>query len=99
PIHNSSMIGASLLARVSAISGNARYCEMAERAVQFTTHHQTEAGGWYYGVGQKWAWIDSFHTGYVLEALDIFSRGAGTDKFQEILRKGYRFLVETFFKA
>ncbi|SRR5258706_428182 len=99
PIHNSSMIGASLLARVSAVSPNERYREMAERAVQFTVHHQTKEGGWYYGVGEKWAWIDSFHTGYVLEALDIFSRDAGTDKYQEALRRGYDFFVKTFFKV
>jgi hypothetical protein len=97
PIHNSSMIGASLLARVHSFEPNARYREMSENAVSWTVHHQTEQGGWYYGVGSKWAWIDSFHTGYVLEALDLFCRHAPSDRFRGALEKGYDFFVNTFF--
>ena len=96
-IHNSSMIGASLLARVDSFSANARYREMSGRAVQYTLHHQTTEGAWYYGVGEKWAWIDSFHSGYVLEALAIFIRSTGDTKYQAALEKGYRYFVQTFF--
>lgn len=96
-VHNSSMIGASLLARVHSLSPNPRYREMAERAIQFTLHHQTAEGAWYYGVGKKWAWIDSFHTAYVLESLFIFCRFTGLTKYEPSLRKGYRYFVETFF--
>ncbi len=97
-VHNSSMIGASLLARVNSLAPNPRYREIAERAIQFTLHHQTAQGGWYYGVGSKWAWIDSFHTGYVLEALHIFCQSTGTAKYEPALKKGFRYFVETFFK-
>jgi hypothetical protein len=97
-VHNSSMIGASLLARVDSLSANPRYREMAERAVQFTLHHQTEEGAWHYGVGEKWAWIDSFHTGYVLEALHAFIRCTGAKRYRPAIRKGYRYFVETFFE-
>ena len=68
-VHNSNMIGASLLARVNAYREVERYRDVATRAVQFTLHYQSREGAWYYGVGKKWAWIDSFHTAYVLEAL------------------------------
>jgi hypothetical protein len=97
-VHNSSMIGASLLARVHSLEANPRYRDMAERAIQYTLHHQTPEGGWYYGVGDKWAWIDSFHTGYVIEALDIFIRCTGAKQYEPALRKGYKYFVETFFK-
>lgn len=96
-IHNSSMIGASLLARVNSVSPNTRYREMAERAIQYTLHHQNKEGAWYYGVGEKWAWIDSFHSGYVLEALAIFIRSTGATKYEPALKKGYQYFVETFF--
>jgi hypothetical protein len=99
PIHNSSMIGASLLARVHAEEPNARYREMAGKAVAWTAHHQTKEGGWYYGMGEKWAWIDSFHSGYVLEALDLFCRHARSNEHQGVLQKGYNYFVETFFEA
>jgi uncharacterized protein YyaL (SSP411 family) len=96
-IHNASMIGASLLARAASLSSSARYREIAERAVRFTVRHQTSAGAWYYGVGPRWAWIDSFHTGYVLEALHAFCRHAGDGEHGEALRKGHAFFLDTFF--
>ncbi len=97
-VHNSSMIGASVLARVGALSANPSYRELAERAVRFTVHHQTSRGAWYYGVGPQWAWIDSFHTAYVLEALDVFRRYTGSNAYDTSLSKGYAFFVETFFR-
>jgi hypothetical protein len=96
-IHNSSMIGASLLARVNSLSPNPRYRELSERAIQYTLHHQTEAGAWYYGVGEKWKWIDSFHTGYVLESLAIFIRATGGTQYEPALKRGYEYFVRTFF--
>jgi hypothetical protein len=96
-VHNSSMIGASLLARVNSIAANPHYREISEQTIQYTLHHQTEEGAWNYGVGKKWAWIDSFHTGYVLEALAIFIRCTGAKKYESALEKGYRYFIKTFF--
>jgi hypothetical protein len=98
-IHNSSMIGASVMARIHAIIPTPRYLEMAERAVQYTVHHQTPEGAWYYGVGDKWKWVDSFHSAYVLESLHTFAKHSGIKKYNAQLQKGYNFFVETFFKA
>jgi rhamnogalacturonyl hydrolase YesR len=97
-IHNSNIIGASLLARVNALTPGSRYSELAQAAVDFTVSHQTAEGAWYYGVEPKYRWIDSFHTGYVLEALDIFNRCSGNPKHVAALEKGYRYFVETFFE-
>jgi hypothetical protein len=91
------MLGASLLARVNSISADPGYLEVAEKAIRFTVGHQTAEGAWYYGVGDQWAWIDSFHTAYVLESLSIFHRSTGLAKYESALRKGYRYFVETFF--
>ena len=97
-IHNSNIIGASLLARVNALSPDKRYSELAHAAVDFTVRHQTPEGAWFYGVEQKYRWVDSFHTGYVLEALDSFIRYSGDTKHAAALEKGYRYFVETFFE-
>jgi hypothetical protein len=98
-IHNSNMIGASLLARVSALVAEPRYSAIARAAVDFTVGHQTPGGAWFYGVEPKYRWVDSFHTGYVLEALDIFTRYSGDSTHVAALEKGYRYFVETFFEA
>jgi hypothetical protein len=98
-IHNSNIIGASLLARVNALSPDRRYSEVAHSAVDFTVRHQTTEGAWFYGVEPKYRWVDSFHTGYVLEALDSFIRYSRDSKHAAALEKGYRYFVETFFEA
>ncbi|HXJ80465.1 MAG TPA: hypothetical protein VMS64_17525 [Candidatus Methylomirabilis sp.] len=97
-VHNSSMIGASVLARVGALSSDPSYRDVAERAVRFTVHHQTSRGAWYYGVGPEWAWIDSFHTAYILEALDMFRRYTASSTYDACLARGYGFFVDTFFR-
>jgi hypothetical protein len=96
-VHNSSMIGASLLARVQHHRPNERFLKMSKQAVRWTMQHQLSNGAWYYGVGPKFAWVDSFHTGYVLEALDGYNRFTGDTEFAPNLEKGYRFYIETFF--
>ena len=96
-IHNSSMIGASLLARVNSFVPNSRHMELAEKAVYFTVRDQMPNGAWNYGVSPKWHWVDSFHTGYVLESLECYIRHAGAEQHVKSLRLGYDFFVNTFF--
>ncbi|MFZ0825981.1 MAG: hypothetical protein WAO02_01025 [Verrucomicrobiia bacterium] len=96
-VHNSSMIGASLLARVHHCRPNERFLKMSQQAVRWTIQYQLPNGAWYYGVGPKFQWVDSFHTGYVLEALDIYNRYAEDQEYVLNLEKGYHFYVETFF--
>ena len=96
-IHNSNVIGASLLARAGKHLQRSDYSEIAKRAVQFTAHHQLKNGGWYYGADPKHHWVDLFHTGYVLESIAIYNRFSGDSAFEECLLKGFQFFVETFF--
>lgn len=96
-VHNSSMIGASLLARQNHHRPNEQFARMGRLAVRWTVRHQLPNGAWYYGVGPQFKWVDSFHTGYVLEALDLYERYSGDTGYNENLRRGYKFFVETFF--
>jgi len=96
-VHNANMLGAGLLARVNVHAPKERYAEMAKEAVKFTMRAQLDNGAWYYGVVPKFHWVDSFHTGYVLESLDCYIRCSQDRTFQKELEKGYRFFVETFF--
>ena len=96
-IHNSNVLGAGLLARVHSFSPNSKYLERAEKAVAFTVRDQLPNGAWYYGSHPRWHWVDSFHTGYNLEAIDHYTRGSGDPQFKSSLEKGYKFFVDTFF--
>ncbi len=69
PIHNSSLLAASLLARLAAETGESRFADPAEMAVLYTTARQRRDGSWPYGERPNLAWVDNFHSGYVLDAL------------------------------
>jgi hypothetical protein len=98
-VHNSNMIGASLLARVHRHAPNEEYLHLSKMAVRFTMRHQLPSGAWYYGVGPQFKWVDSFHTGYVLESLHRYIQDTKDQTFQSELEKGYKFFVETFFQS
>jgi hypothetical protein len=96
-IHNANMLGASLLARVGAITGEAHLLERARKSIQFTMARQNADGSWPYGVGAKESWIDNFHTGFVLVSLLEYIRASGDREFEARLERGYRYWKETFF--
>jgi rhamnogalacturonyl hydrolase YesR len=98
-IHNSNILGAGFLARLNSHSPKPIYLELAEKGVKFTIRDQMPNGAWNYGNHPKWAWVDSFHTGYNLEALDHYIRWKNDKTFLPELKKGYTFFVETFFEA
>lgn len=96
-IHNSNMIGASILARLYQETRDSELLDLAEKAVMFTMNYQLENGGFYYGVARKHHWVDSFHTGYVLEALYNYVKYTDDNTYLRNLEKGYAYFINTFF--
>ena len=96
-IHNSNVLGAGFLARLHSFSPNRKSMELAQKAVAFTVRDQLPNGAWYYGSHPRWHWVDSFHTGYNLEAIDHYIRGSGDQQFKPSLKRGYKFFLDTFF--
>ena len=68
-IHNSSLLGAATLLRAWRHAGGEEYRELARRAYQWSLSYINPDGSWFYGVGERWAWIDTFHTAYNIECL------------------------------
>lgn len=79
-IVNVSALGARLLLRVGkAAAGGAggavtsadgeRVISQAERLTRFVLSEQLGDGAWRYGVDARGRWLDSYHTGFILEAL------------------------------
>jgi hypothetical protein len=71
PIHNANMLAAALLARLSAagVADGEAFRAPARAALRWTFARQRPEGSWPYGERPNLAWIDNFHTGYVLDAL------------------------------
>lgn len=100
--YNASMLGAEMLARAYAVTGNEKYRATAIRAVDFVVSHQQNDGCWYYEIDlvsrEEDKQVD-FHQGYVLESLHACMNYASiTDSwYDSALRLGARFYKEAQF--
>jgi hypothetical protein len=68
-VHNANVLGCSALARTAALTGREDLADTVSRALQCTLAAQRPDGSWPYAEGEGHAWVDNFHTGYVLEGL------------------------------
>jgi hypothetical protein len=87
-IHNSNMLGASLLARVYKHTKEPGLLEVAQKAIRYTMDHQLADGSWYYGEGLRWRWVDGYHTGFVLDALNWYMQATADDQYKMHLVHG-----------
>jgi len=96
-VYNASVLGARLLVRAGVASGRSDLIDAARPLVAYVLARQHEDGSWSYGEASFHRWIDSFHTGFVLGALDVFARAAGDAAARSAVDRGARFYVERFF--
>lgn len=96
-VHNANVLGASFLARTFACTGNERYRELAQRALQYTAQNQRPDGSWYYGEKDNLHWVDNFHTGYVLDSFMLYAQSTGDSRFAQNITTGYEYWKNTFF--
>jgi rhamnogalacturonyl hydrolase YesR len=97
-IHNSNLLGAALLAGTWKHTGCGEFLEVAREAVRYSYHRQLPNGAWWYGEEPKYHWIDNFHTGYNLDSVKRYIEASGDDSFEENVREGHRYFVQTFFE-
>ena len=96
-IHNANFLAAALLCRVYMHNGERKFLSPALRAARSSASLQNSDGSWCYGEEPSQGWIDNFHTGYNLCALQSISRYAGTTEFDTCLRRGFEFYRAHFF--
>lgn len=91
-IVNVSMLVARLLARVSRAPGGTaeawRMRDQTTRLLQFAIAEQRQDGTWAYARERRGAWVDSFHTGFVLEGLLALPEW-GWSVPDEVIRRGF----------
>jgi hypothetical protein len=98
-IHNANFLAAALLSRVYSHTHDENFLVPALRASRHSAKHQRPDGSWYYGEAPSQRWIDNFHTGYNLCALETISRYTLTPEFDAIVRRGFDFYRSHFFLA
>src|SRR5439155_12625115 len=73
-VYNASLLGARLLVLAGGRAGRHDLVEAARPLVTYALARQRADGSWPYGEARHQGWTDSFHTGFVLGALDVFRR-------------------------
>lgn len=96
-VYNASLLGSKLLARIYSYTQNPELLPLAKASVNAVTKAQNDDGSWIYGEGPTQGWIDSFHTGFNLEALSDYMKFTGDDSIQSSIELGLRFYVNNFF--
>jgi hypothetical protein len=64
---------------------------------RFAASKQNPDGSWFYGEFPTQKWIDNFHTGFNLSALQSIRRHIGTSEFDDHLQRGFAFYRKSFF--
>jgi hypothetical protein len=97
-VHNASLWGAYVLALASH-RGTARYRAVADAAFDYTISSQTPDGAWAYGEAGHHRWTDGFHTGYVLEALELGAGLTGRNDMRGAIARGLSHYLAAFLRA
>ncbi|HYA78799.1 MAG TPA: hypothetical protein VED65_00555, partial [Candidatus Bathyarchaeia archaeon] len=96
-VHNANFLAAALLCRAYKYTGDEKFLGPALRAARYSAGKQHSDGSWPYGESPTQRWVDNFHTGYNLCALQAISRDAATAEFDAVLRSGFEFYRSHFF--
>ncbi|MDH3592104.1 MAG: pectate lyase, partial [Planctomycetota bacterium] len=97
-VHNANMLGAGLLARVGALTHEEKLIDAAHRATRYLLRYQHDDGGWWYAEAEYQHWIDSFHTGFNLVALQHVLRDGGMVEAAEALERGHLYFLRHFYE-
>ena len=96
--HNANLLAAALLCRVYKHTGNAKLLGLSLTVARYSVSKQCDDGSWHYGEAPSQRWIDNFHTGYNLRALQAVCRYAGTSEFESSIHRGFEFYRTHFFR-
>lgn len=96
-VYNASLLGAKTLSYCYHYTRNEEYKSTAEQIIKAACKGQSEDGSWVYGLLPVQSWIDSFHTGYNLDAIAHYQKFCSDNQFEENLERGFDFYINNFF--
>ena len=97
-IHNANMLGAGVLARTGAHTGNDEFRRVAQSGMLYSCSRQRPDGSWWYAEGENFHWIDNFHTGYNLDSLKYYIDATGDQSFVPHMQRGLEYFLAHFFE-
>ncbi|MBK7391827.1 MAG: aspartate-semialdehyde dehydrogenase [Chloracidobacterium sp.] len=98
-IYNASLLAGECLARIGALTQNAEYLGIAAKTARFVIRRQREDGAWTYGGNNIQAWVDNFHTAFILQSLQrILDCVPGVEnETKPAIKRGTEYWLKNFF--
>ena len=96
-IHNTNFLGASILARLARYCDDDRLTEATLASLEYSMRHQRDDGSWFYADTSIQSWIDSFHTGFNLQAIRYILDAGLAPEYRAAYRKGVKYYAGNFF--
>jgi hypothetical protein len=97
-VHNANFLASALLCRVSKLTGDKKFVGTALDVARSSLARQKQDGSWDYGESPSQRWIDNFHTGFNLGALQAIGQYMETMEFEDSVRRGFEFYRSHFFR-
>ena len=96
-VHNANLLGASILARLIRYCNDDRLTQAVLASLEYSIRHQQYDGSWYYADTNIQNWIDSFHTGFNLQAIRYILDAGLASEHLAAYRKGVDYYAANFF--
>jgi hypothetical protein len=94
-VHNANLLACAAISRTADLVGRESLRETVESALRASLAAQRPDGSWPYAEGAGHAWVDNFHTGYVLESVAICARSL--PDLREPLTRGLAYWQQELF--
>jgi hypothetical protein len=98
-VFNASLLGSKLLSYCYKYDQKDEYASEARKSILACVNSQSQDGSWVYGMLPVQNWIDSFHTGFNLDALKVYSEFTSDNSFEQSIEKGTEFYFDNFFES
>jgi hypothetical protein len=96
-VHNANLLGASLLIRLHRLCPEAGLDDVSLASLAYSLQHQRPDGAWSYAETALQKWVDSFHTGFNLQALQYFITEGYGAHCQRAYELGLKYYADSFF--
>ncbi|MCK5145973.1 delta-aminolevulinic acid dehydratase [bacterium] len=98
-VYNASLLGGKLLARASQYMPSPDLDDLIKKITSFAISRQKEDGSWSYGEWSIQQHIDSYHTGFNLDALITIYEKYPSIELKNVIIKGFDFYTSNLFKG
>ncbi len=96
-VHNANLLGASILARLTRYRDDDRLRSAIAASLGYSMQHQRDDGSWFYADTRIQKWIDSFHTGFNLQAIRYILEAGLEQHYRAAYQRGVEFYAARFF--